>query len=498
MLIKRIGRAAVVLIIAVGTLAAQVSKTQPVQQQDVATELRQLTTLLQETRAELQQYRAEVEQLKAEVKRLQPAPAASAPAPVSAEAANAQLQKRVADLENRQQLTSNEVKDQYQTKVESGSRYRVRLSGLLLMNMHENFGVVNDSDVPSVALAHGPTSPSGDFGGTVRQSEFTLQANGPDVWGARMTARLTFDFFGGMPTATIDGVTMGIGRVKVADIRFDGESNSVVAGLDQPFISPLEPTSYASVGFPPLGASGNLWTWTPEVYAEHRSNAFDTWTNTLQAGVLDPLDGEPAGSSFSRKPEAGEKSRMPAFAARDAISRTRFDRPLSFGLGGYFGRQAYPPARTVNAWAVTGDWQVPLTTWLDLSGEAYRGRAIGGLWASEGNSIVRSGPVTDPASKIAGLNVVGGWSQLKFLLTPKLEANAVFGMDNPFASDLLRFSTAEQGRLFARNQTFMVNVIEHPRSDLILSLEFRHLNTSFVSAPSQTADQINTAIGVLF
>jgi hypothetical protein len=71
-------------------------------------------------------------------------------------------------------------------------------------------------------------------------------------------------------------------------------------------------------------------------------------------------------------------------------------------------------------------------------------------------------------------------------------------MDNPFSSDLLRFAPATQGWLFARNQTFMVNVIEHPRSDLILSLEFRHLNTSFVSAPSQTADQINTAIGVMF
>lgn len=504
MLVHRICRAAILLMIGVGPLAAQAPDSQPANMSDVAAELRQLTTLLQETRAELQQYRSEVNQLKAEVQRLQAAPGAASaapaavPAPPSSGAVRAQIQQRVAGLENQQQMTAAEVKDQYQTKVESGSRYRLRLSGLLLMNMHQNFGVVNDSDVPDIALAHGTTSTSGDFGGTVRQSEFTLAANGPDVWGSRMTAQLTFDFFGGMPTAAIDGVTMGIGRVKVAHIRFDGDNNSVVAGLDRPFISPLDPTSYASVGISPLGASGNLWTWTPEVYAEHRTKAFGAWSNTLQAGVMDPLSGALAADSFARKPEAGEKSRLPAFAAREALSRIRLDRPLSFGIGGYVGRQAYPPARTVNAWAVTGDWQMPLANWLDLSGELYRGQAIGGLWASEGNSIVRSGPAADPASKIAGLNTIGGWSQLKFVLTPKLEANAVYGMDNPFSSDLLRFAPSRQGWLFARNQTFMVNFIERPRSDLILSLEFRHINTSYVSAPSQTADQINTAIGVLF
>ena len=37
------------------------------------------------------------------------------------------------------------------------------------------------------------------------------------------------------------------------------------------------------------------------------------------------------------------------------------------------------------------------------------------------------------------LNVVGGWGQLKFRATPKLEFNGAFGQDSPFAADVRYF-----------------------------------------------------------
>ncbi len=56
----------------------------------------------------------------------------------------AELGERVANLEEDQQLLGAKVVDQYQTKVESGSKYRVRLSGIALLNVFGTRGSVDN------------------------------------------------------------------------------------------------------------------------------------------------------------------------------------------------------------------------------------------------------------------------------------------------------------------------------------------------------------------
>src|SRR5271157_4787538 len=59
--------------------------------------------------------------------------------------------EHAASLEEEYQLLSGKVDDQYQTKVESASKYRVRLSGIVLMNLVSNQGVVDSVDLPTLA-----------------------------------------------------------------------------------------------------------------------------------------------------------------------------------------------------------------------------------------------------------------------------------------------------------------------------------------------------------
>jgi len=69
--------------------------------------------------------------------------------------------ERAATLEEEYQLLSGKVDDQYQTKVESASKYRLRVSGIVLMNLFSNQGVVDNIDFPMYAYAR----PAGDSGG---------------------------------------------------------------------------------------------------------------------------------------------------------------------------------------------------------------------------------------------------------------------------------------------------------------------------------------------
>ncbi len=61
------------------------------------------------------------------------------------------MSERVTKLEDNQELTDAKVLDQSQTKVESGSKYRVRLSGMVLLNAFETRGSVDNLDFPEVA-----------------------------------------------------------------------------------------------------------------------------------------------------------------------------------------------------------------------------------------------------------------------------------------------------------------------------------------------------------
>src|SRR5260370_1217451 len=86
--------------------------------------------------------------------------------------------EHAASLEEEYQLLSGKVDDQYQTKVESASKYKLRLSGIVLMNLVSNQGWVDSIDLPTLA---GPR-PAGDSGGsfraTLRQSEIRVEHRG--------------------------------------------------------------------------------------------------------------------------------------------------------------------------------------------------------------------------------------------------------------------------------------------------------------------------------
>lgn len=486
----------------------------------LARQVRQLNTTISELRTEVSRSRQETRELRhklegaldrlalaentappKETGALAPPPKQNRTAvPVSNQPAEQpQLKNRISSLEENQELLKAKVDTQYQTKVESASKYRLRLSGVALLNAFENSGRVDNLDVPNLALGRRPQDTAGSFGATARQSELGFEVYGPTFAGARTSAALHLDLFGGFPNST-NGVSEGLMRLRTATVRMDWDRTSIVVGQDAPFFSPLSPTSIASLGYPAFSYAGNLWTWTPQARLEHRMNLSNSSSITFQGGFLDPLSGEPPAYDFYRTPQAGEKSRQPAYASRVAWTHGPDDHALALGVGGYYSRQNYGLGRSIDAWAGTADWSVPLGNRLGLTGEFYRGRALGGLGGGTGRSVLFSGPLSDPNSSLAGLNTMGGWAQLKFKAAETVEFNAAYGQDNPFSSDLRHFYRP-YGYAYSRisrNQSELFNVIYRPRTDLIFSLEYRHINTSEASGERYTAGHVNLGVGVLF
>src|SRR6202030_4303665 len=103
--------------------------------------------------------------------------------PGQATPGQATLEDRVASLEESSQLLNSKVNDQYQTKIEAASKYRVRLSGIVLFNMFSNHGNVDNQDFPTWAIPPNSSASGQTLGASLRQSEIGLEVFGPQLAG---------------------------------------------------------------------------------------------------------------------------------------------------------------------------------------------------------------------------------------------------------------------------------------------------------------------------
>jgi regulator of replication initiation timing len=474
---------------------------------DLQQQVRELRESVSEMKSETAKYRAENDALRNQLQsqRAQNAPAAETvsyndPPPGSADPQDvAQSSAEVSSnsLQESMQLLGSKIDDLYQTKVESASKYRVRLSGIVLFNLFSNRGTPDNLDVPSYIT--GPNQGNGEFGATMRQSEIGLEVFGPKVFGARTSVSLSADFGGGFPN-TWNGVDAGIFRLRTASARLDWDNTSIVAGQDDLFISPVSPSSYASLLVPAFNFAGNLWAWTPQIRVEHRFNIADGESIALQGGVLDNLTGEFPYDSYFRSAGPGESSGQPGFALRTAWNKKIDGQTLTVGAAGYYSRQDYGYGHTLDGWAGMLDWQLPLTSRWSLNGEFYRGRALGGLDAAFGRSVIYEGNPGYSTTPILAQDTVGGWMQLKLRATPKLEFNTGYGTDNPTASEARKGYASESyvGPFYVQNRAVLGNMIYRPRSNLLLSAEYRYFQTFQLDSPSTNGQQINMMMGILF
>lgn len=433
----------------------------------------------------------------------------------------AALQKELADLRNqlnpttsaeapipteeRVQALEAAVKTHEQTKVESSSKYPIRLTGLILFNAYVNRGVPDNTDLPAIASRNTNTTGSGSIGASFRQTILGLEGEGPRVAGARTSAYVNFDFFSGL-SYTNYGTPAGTVRMRTAAIALDWKHDQLELGMVAPLISPLSPTSYATVAEPSLASAGNLWTWVPQVKLTHVQPLSTASHMQYEFGLWDPVGAGYNSNQLFRNASPGELSTQPGYEGRVSYARAG-DHGLQLGAGGYYSREAYPgyngttESEHLDAWAITADWRLPVSRFLEFSGEGYRGRSIGGLGGGVYKDVITGTSPLNGAAVLRPLNAAGGWSQLKARFSSEAEANVSMGQDNGFARDfhaVIQPANASNSQLRARNRMFMANFIYRPKTYLIVSPEFRRVWTWPINGPANTLNVYTLSLGFQF
>ncbi len=463
--------------------------------------LQTISSALAITREQLSQSQQQIQNLQDELAQIKKQLASTQPATASPEAAGngGAYQSTTTEIIESQDALEAQVKLHEQTKVESGSKYPVRLTGLILFNAFANRGTVDNIDLPAIATPE-TSNTNGSVGATFRQTILGIEGTGPRIAGARTSADVSMDFFGGIAYSNY-GTASGIVRMRTASINLDWAHDSVQAGMVNPLISPLSPTSYATVAEPGLAWAGNLWTWAPQLKVSHRFLLRDERQVQLEFGLWDPPEAGYNTSTVFRSPSQGEQSKQPGYESRISFGTATGEHSFQVGIGGYYSRQKYSSTERNDSWAVTGDWRVPLSNRFEVSGEAYRGRSLGGLGGGVYKDVVSG---TDPVSGLAtlrGLNAIGGWTQFKSRFGQSLEVNAAVGQDTGLAGDfhaLILPATASATQLRARNRMVVGNLIFRPKTYLIFSPEYRRIWTWPIYGARSTADIFTLSMGYQF
>jgi len=514
------GKGGVLLAVICLAAAANTLRAQTAVQADFAQRIEQLTDSMTRTQAQLERSQRELDEMRRQLAELRramamrgaPAPAAPAaamqsPASVIDETSSS-MAEAIQDLREQQAIQESQIATQEQTKVESESKYPVKVTGMVLLTAFANTSAVDTPATPSVAIGG-----SGSAGATVHQTVIGFDARGPHVFGAHSFADLRVDFSGAQAQVSATGYQGYLNsnspmlRLRTAHAGLEWSDTQVQFALDRPIISPDTPTSLTAVAVPALAWSGNLWTWNPQAVVTQNLLASHSAGLEMQAALIDvgdaPLTPQvtPYTPLASNPPSSAEQSSKPGVEARLALAGPDRDgQRIHLGAGGYFAEHNTALGYNFDSWAATLDARLLLGSHVELTGNFYRGAALGGLGAGAYKDFALSPNPYTGGYYFRPLDDVGGWAQLKVRAGERLQFNAADGMDNVFSGQLRPYYVAGGPMIqnLARNRTITGNAIYSPSAYLLFSLEYRRLDSAPVEGPPAGSNIVGIGAGYKF
>ena len=372
-----------------------------------------------------------------------------------------------------------------QSPVETNTAKKIPITfyGTLLFNAGFDTTGMNLEDASSIVTKPGSTLTAQDqsFWGTARQTRIGLRLNPTHVVGASLTGDFEFDAYSADAPFT-NGYNMGLFRLRLAYGRLDWHNVALEIGQDWAIFAPLNPTSLAMFAVPEFSAAGNPWGRVPQVRFEAKAKLNSANRLLFQVSANEPNIGDfPQTFIGTDAPGVGELGRMPALEGRVAWTLGGGDRDYTFGFSGHYGRGknvgtvgSTTVVQPVDSWGAAVDWVVPFTHIVNLTGEAYMGRALGIYNVAAGETV---GAVDTTGGH--GVLSRGGWAQLQFNLNKKWQLNGGYGIDNPDAANLPVGSRN-------RNQNYFGNIVFTLSPNIQFSLEYRRLITAFRNQPFLT------------
>jgi hypothetical protein len=425
--------------------------------QSASPEMQQIVGRLDRLEKQNQALTEEVQQLRQELAAVRGQPAAAAPTGPT-------LDEKVAVDEAR-------TEDLAQSKVEASQHFPIRVTGMALFNGFLNSKGSGGQQYPTFAWPGSQASGGGSFS----QTTLGLDYSGPQAFlGGSVHGSVYMDFAGG------SGGPLDYGfRLRTGEIAIDWADRSLMFGLESPIFAPREPASLAQVAYAPLSSAGNLWIWIPQVRFEQKFRLGDHTGIRAQVGAVATSEIPP----YEQYTIAPEPTR-PGVEGRFEFYHGAEDGPRIEIAPGFHTSVTHVAGMSVSSNLFSLDWFTNPWRKLEFTGAFFSGQNVGPVGGLAGFTILPSGSVIPVHGQ-------GGWSQLTFLVTPRLSFHIFSGLEADRAADLAEYT-------IGRNWMYGGNFFYRVAPNVLLGLEASQARTTYIENGTRLNNHYDLALAYLF
>lgn len=379
---------------------------------------------------------------------------------------------RTQALKDRTDVAEQQIKDQAQTKVEASQRFPISITGMFLFDSY----LFRGQPDPEYSYLTGYEQGNSSAGATLAQSIIGFDFRGPQLpGGGKVHGFLSMDFYS-------ESGGYNIFRIRRGGLSFDWSRRSLMVGQDKPLIAPLQPTSFARVGVPPLGGAGNLWLWLPQARYEERIPLSTNTQATLQAAILETNETYVAPYLPASAPI---ESARPAIEGRFEIQHHWSEESrVAFGIGAHSSSShllgASVPSRVISADLLYKPFEK-----LEISGTILHGKNFSNLGGESPGVTVRS------SGEIVPIRGSAGWMQLALPVTNRLTFDVYAGRQANDGRDLNAYE-------FVRTLTYAGNVLYRLSPNVILGLEGSHNELEYLTGRQLLTNRYDATVAYLF
>lgn len=406
---------------------------------------------------------------------------------------------RLARAEAELALLRAQLATESASQVRTRSRLQLELSARLMLNVGASRGTLTGTEIPVFAAPARVRDPvlgsSGEraLAFSLRQTLIGANLSVDSVAGGTLTADFELDFFA--RALDPNPPLFPEPRLRTARVFLLWRRTEVMAGMETPLISDLNPVSGAAVAVPLFATAGNLWNWLPQVRLTRT-----VWSRggrtplalAVQGAVMSPYTGDRHVTNLTG-PDAGVLSGRPALESRvrlrwgaghDAVAaQAVLPSGGEIAWGTHTGWMRVVGDTSLRNWAVGADVRMALPGRLELRGEAYRGRLLRGLGGGGiGQNFGTLAPANEPGIPLTD---TAGWLQLNAQVQAGLVAGAGCGTDRVHGSAADR----------RRNTVCALHTMWRPMQPLLVSLEYRDLRTRY-AAGVRRGGHLNLGFGI--